>query len=156
MNLSRVREALRAGAVDPFAAALYYGGGKGGSAPPPPDYRGAAQEQSTASKEIATQQTFANRPELYTPWGQQTWQASAGTDPATGQPITRWRSDIALSPEQQAALDAQMGIQTGRSQAAETLLGQATGAFQTPFDWESLPDVGNLDTAQAGAFEKMS
>lgn len=133
---------------------LWGGKGGGGSAP---DYRGAAQEQSAASKEIATQQTWANRPELTTPWGTQTWSTTAGTDPATGQPVNQWSSDITLTPDQQAALDDQMAIQSGRSEAAKTLLGQATSAFQTPFNWEGLPKTpGSIGEAQQGAFEKMS
>jgi hypothetical protein len=131
-------------------------GGKGGT-PPPPDYRGAAMEQSAASKEIANQQTWANRPTLNTPWGSQTWNAAAGTDPASGQAVTNWTSDINLTPESQSALDAQQRITQGRSQAAETLLGQATGAFQKGFDWEGLPDApGNVSDAQKSAYQTMS
>lgn len=142
-----------------FGQFTLHGGGKGGgsySAPPAPDYRGAAQEQGAASQELATQQTFANRPTLNTPWGQLAWSTGATTDPATGQSVTGWTGNLNLTPDQQAALDAQQGIQQGRSQAAETLLGQATGAFQTPFDWQGLPQVGDLNTAQQGAYEKMS
>lgn len=156
MNARRLLEAMRHGAVDPFHAALYHGGGKG-SAPPAPDYRGAAMEESAASKELAAQQTFANRPTINTPWGQQTWNATyGGTDPATGAPVTNWTTNINLTPQEQAALDSQQRIQQGRSQAAETLLGQATSAFQTPFNWSGMPQVGSLEDAQGNAFTKMS
>lgn len=111
-------------------------GGK--SSPPPPDYAGAAAQQAAASKEITTQQTWANRPTLNTPWGSQTWNASAATDPSTGQPITRWESSINLSPQQQAALDSQMAVQTGRSQAAEQLLDRATTALGSPLDYSGI------------------
>lgn len=111
----------------------------GKSAPAAPDYTGAAKEQATASADITNQQTWANRPTLNTPWGSQTWDTAATTDPATGKPVTQWSSDITLTPDQQQALDSQQNIQQGRSNAAETLLGQATGNFQTPADWNSLP-----------------
>src|SRR4030095_8791602 len=90
-----------------------YGGGKGGSSSPPPapDYRGAAQEQSAASKEIAAGQTYANRPSINTPWGQLQWGASAATDPATGAPVTSWQGKLNFTPAQQAGLDEQQQIQ---------------------------------------------
>ena len=156
MDFSRLLQAMRAGAVDPWQAALYHGGGKG-KAPPAPDYRGAAQEQAAASKDAATEATWANRPTVNTPWGQESWQAGSAIDPATGKPVTSWTQNLTLSPDQQAALDAQMGIERGRSEAAQTLLGQATGAFQTPFDWEGLPEApGSVGDAQQAAFQKYS
>src|SRR5512139_136307 len=96
------------------------------SPPPAPDYTAAAEKQAEASKDLVNQQTYANRPDLYTPWGSQTWQSAAGVDPATGEPITNWFSEIQLSPEQQVALDDQMAIQGGRSQAALGMLDRAT------------------------------
>lgn len=142
---------------------LYHGGGKGGSAPPPPDYRGAAIEQGAASKELAQQQTFANRPSLNTPWGQMTWQAGAATDPSTGAPVTNWTGNLSLTPGQQDTLDAQQRIQQGRSFGAETLLPQAVGNFQQEFNWRDLPgrvnqaaDPGNVQNAQMRSYDIMS
>ena len=118
MSTSRFRELIRAGVPYPFP---YPEGGKGGT-PAAPDYRGAAEEQSAASKEIATQQTWANRPTINTPWGQQTWSAGAGTDPSTGQPITNWTSNINLTPEQQAkAKTLQAERQKHRAERAERM-----------------------------------
>jgi hypothetical protein len=137
-------------------------GGKG-SAPPAPDYKGAAQADAAASKDIATQTTWANRPDMNTPWGSQTWQSGTAIDPATGQPVTNWTSNITLSPEQKAANDAQMAITQGRSEAAQGLLGQATGAFGNEFNWDSLPpaaqaaaQAGNVGDAQNAAYAQMS
>lgn len=157
----RFMEALRYGAIDPDHAARYHGGGKG--APPAPDYTGAANAQGAASQAIATQNTWANRPNVYTPFGNQTWSAAAGTDPATGQAVTNWNQYTTLGPEEQASLDAQNRISAGRSGAAETLLGQATGAFQSPFDWNKMPTAPNVaaygtdfGAAQKDAYEKMT
>lgn len=155
MDINRLQELLRQGCVDPFHAAKYHGGGK--QAPPTPDYAGAARAQGAESERLATGQTFANRPTINTPWGTQSWETGTAVDPATGQPVTTWTQNLTLSPEEQAALSSQQRVTSGRSQAAETLLGQATGAFSTPFDWASLPQTpGSLDEAQQRAFETMS
>ena len=117
------------------------GGGKKQKAP---DYKGAAEQQAQSSKEVTNIQNWANRPEMSTPWGKMEWGTSAVTDPATGQPVTKWTGNLSLSPQEQASLDSQQAVQTGRSQAAETLLGQATGAFKTPADWSKLPGLQTL------------
>src|SRR3990172_6264039 len=141
-----------------FGAFTLHGGGKGGgAAPAAPDYRGAAVEQSAASKELATGATWANRPTINTPWGQQTWDASAGVDPSTGLPVTKWESNVNLTPDQQQALDAQMRIGAGKSGLAEGLMGQVGAATKDPFNWGGLPKApGSIDEAQQGAFSKMS
>ena len=122
------------------------GGGKGGSAPPAPDYRGAAIEQAQSGKENLAMQTAANRPTMNTPWGRMDWSQSAGVDAGTGTPITNWTGNLTLNPQEQAALDSQQRIQQGRSGAAETLLGQATGAFQKAPAWDKLPGMQTLDS----------
>lgn len=113
-------------------------GGK--SAPAAPDYAAAAAEQAKSSKEVTNMQTWANRPTLNTPWGSQTWDATKSIDPATGQEVTSWTSNIKLSPQQQAALDAQMGVQTGRSQAALDMLGRATDSMGQPLDYSGVSE----------------
>ena len=138
MNIWRILEARRSGAVDPFRSAMYFGGK---DSPDPPDYKAAAAEQAQASKEITNMQTFANRPTVNTPFGTQTWDTSKQIDLATGQEVTGWTQNINLTPEMQSSLDAQQRISSGRSNAAETLLGQATGAFQKPMDWDGLPQA---------------
>jgi hypothetical protein len=49
------------------------GGGGKGSAPPAPDYKSAAEAQGKSSIEAIKAQTAANRPDIYTPFGNQTW-----------------------------------------------------------------------------------
>jgi hypothetical protein len=119
-------------------------GGKG-SAPPPPDYAGAAQQQAEASKEITNIQNFANRPQINTPWGTQSWGTQAGIDPATGQRVTQWTQNTTLAPGLQAALDSQIGTQLGRSQLAGGFMGRVADEYSRPFEWNNLPDF-----AQAG------
>lgn len=47
------------------------GGGKG--APAPPDYTGAAEAQAQGSRQNVIEQTYANRPNIVTPYGNVTW-----------------------------------------------------------------------------------
>lgn len=136
---------------------VLYGGGKGGSAPPPPDYAGAAAQQAASSREVTDVQNWANRPNLNTPWGSTSWETEQGTDPATGKPITKWTGNVTLSPEEQAAKDAQARIQSGRSEAAEGLLGQATGSFDKEFNWAGMPAAPtDIGAEQQKSYELMS
>lgn len=157
------------------------------SPPPAPDYTQAAQIQAQSSKDTTQQQTVANRPNIVTPWGTQTWERkSPGKQTVAGNAMNgatfneaaymaanpdvaasgltaqdhysrfgknegrqgfwndieqdmpeEWTQTTVLSPEQQAALNDQMAIQSGRSQGALQLLDQATGAFQKPLDYSS-------------------
>lgn len=120
-------------------------GGK--STPKAPDYTAAAVAQGESSKENTTAQTWANRPTINTPWGQQSWQSGTAVDPATGQKVTSWTQNTTLSPDQQQALDAQNSIQATKSQGAQTLADQAVSSFQTPMDWNALPDAAGNVTA---------
>ncbi len=115
----------------------------GKSTPAAPDYRGAAEEQAAGSQAVTAQQTWANRPTLNTPWGSQTWNTNTAVDPATGEPVTQWTGNINLSPQQQQALDAQMAVQTGRSQAAQDMLGRATDALGQPLDYSGIAEGGD-------------
>ncbi len=149
MNLQRWLEAKRCGAIDPYFASKYHGGGGKGSAPPTPDYRGAAVEQGQASKELTNMQTWANRPNVNTPFGSQTWGTGTTTDPATGQQVTQWTQNINVTPEMQRALDSQQRVSQGRSEAAEQLLGQATSATANPMDWGQLPSAFSFNAPTA-------
>ena len=120
-------------------------------APQAPDYTAAANAQAQSSRENTASQAYANRPTINTPWGQQSWETSEQVDPATGQKVTGWTQNLTLSPQQQQALDGQMAVQQGRTEGAQTLLGQAVGNFQTPMDWNSMPQrAGQLQSGQLG------
>jgi hypothetical protein len=66
MDISRFREAVRQGCVDPFAACLY--GKDSPSAPPAPDYKAAAE---------------ASRSNQVTPFGSNTWTPAQAATPGT-------------------------------------------------------------------------
>lgn len=118
-------------------------GGKG-SAPAAPNYVAAAEAQAEASKELTNIQNFANRPNIYTPFGSQTWQTQAQTDPATGQTVTSWNQNTSLAPGLQSALDAQVGTQLGRSQLAGDFMGRVGAEYSQPFDWQNLPQMASM------------
>lgn len=121
------------------------------SAPKAPDYAAAAEEQAQSSREVTNMQTWANRPNQYTPFGSTTWEPSATVDPATGQNVTRWNQNTTLTPETQAALDSQMRLQQGRSQLGESMMTRAQNEYGTEMDWSKMPEGGG--TVQPGQLQ---
>lgn len=121
-----------------FVSKLFGGGGQ--SAPPAPDYSGAAKTQGDQNAALVAQQTAANRPDVSTPWGQQTWsQDDAG----------KWSSNISLSPDQQKALDSQTALQTGRSDAAAGMMDNVKDQYSQPMDYSGLPERSGTLQAEA-------
>jgi hypothetical protein len=120
----------------------------GKSAPKAPDYEAAAQAQGQASREVTEQQTWANRPDQTTPWGQTSWSNQQQWDPSTEQWLNRWSQDTTLNPESQRALDAQLGLTAGRSELAGSLLPRAQQEFGQAVDWNQFSDPGSR--VQAG------
>jgi hypothetical protein len=119
-------------------------GGKG-SAPAAPDYLGAATAQAQASERATTAQNFANRPNINTPFGGQSWSTGQSVDPATGQPVTTWTQNTTLAPGLQSALDAQVGTQLGRSQLAGGFMGRVADEYSRPFDYAGLPQMAQAN-----------
>jgi len=119
-------------------------GSKGGSPPPPPDYVGFAEAQAGASREITEQQTWANRPDQYIPWGSVEWDTTQVWDPTTEQYVNRWQQTTNLAPESQWALDNQMYLQGARSELGGTLMDRAAGEFAGEMDWSQFNDWGPM------------
>lgn len=119
------------------------------NAPDPPDYVGAAKAEAEASKDLTAQQTWANRPTQVTPWGIQQYSATPTWDPVSGQYVNQWQQQTILNPELQAALDAQFGLQRGRSELGEALMGRAYNEFGTPMDWGDLSPWGDIPAESA-------
>lgn len=120
-----------------------------------PDYTGAAIQQGEANREVVRDQTFANRPDQYTPWGATTWTPYSSTDPSTGQATTSWSQTQSLTPELQDILNKQIAIQSGRSDIAGALTGRLGAEFGTPMDWRGLNPMGQVPTAQFTLPENM-
>ena len=114
--------------------------------PPPPDYIGLANTQAQASREIVNTQNFANRPNINTPFGSESWQTRRVTDPATGQEVTEWTQNTSLNPNLQQALESQIGVQQGRNDLANAFMGRVTDEYSQPFDWQNLPSLTSAGT----------
>lgn len=133
------------------------------SAPPAPDYTGAANATAEGNLKNLQYQTQANRPNVVTPWGNQTWQNDptfdqqgydqAYADWQAKSPYTRgaapdkadyqkenWTQTVSLSPDQQAALDAQMKVQANQSQLAQQMQGQVAATMSQPFNAPQMSD----------------
>jgi hypothetical protein len=90
-------------------------------------------------------QNFANRPTINTPFGSQTWQTSEQVDPATGQTVTSWTQNNTLAPGLEAALNAQVGTQLGRSELAGDFMGRVQNEYSQPFNWGNLPQMAQMN-----------
>jgi hypothetical protein len=119
------------------------------STPAQPDYRGAAEETARSNQEAMDRSTWANRPDQYTPFGNTTWEASAGIDPSTGKPITSWEQYTNLNPESQRALDAQLKLTGDKSELAGSLTERMANEFGEPMDYSALPEwAGPLSSGE--------
>ena len=118
------------------------------SAPKPPDYKAAAEQAAQGSREVTEQQTWANRPDQVTPWGQQTWKNQQVWDPATQQYINRWQQETTLDPEAQRALDAQLKLTGDRSELGGDLMGRARDEFGSAVDWNKFQQGGSAVGAE--------
>jgi hypothetical protein len=154
---SRLRELIRNGVPDGLLHYYCCPQGKGGSPPAAPDYKGAAETQSAASENIATQKTFADRPDQYSPWGSTTWNTAQSVDPATGKPVTSWTQQQTLNPELQSALDQQIGLVNQRSNLAGNFMGRVAEDYQQPFNWKDLPGMSQGPNATGtGTYQTQS
>ena len=121
--------------------------GKGASAP---DVTGAARETGEQARLLNSEQTSANRPNQYNPWGSTQWQQTAALDPVTGEPVSRWTQSETLAQPLLQSLQSQMNIGAGRAALAEGAMGRAWQDYSNPFDWSKYGDVQqfNYDPTQ--------
>ena len=108
-------------------------------APAAPDYAKAAKEQGIANLAAAQQGAVISNPNIISPYGNQTvnWTdtgAPGGTKQAT---VTQ-----TLTPEAQAALEAQQRVQHQFATLGETGLGNAQETLSKSFN----PNLPNLQT----------
>lgn len=131
-------------------------GKKAPAAPPAPDYKGAAEATAAADLNMARYATQANRINQYTPTGSLTynksseldqgaydramadWQASGAKE--SDRPnqnnfyYDNWTQTETYSPEVQRALNAQLAIDSGKSEAALGMLDRAKNSYMTDFN----------------------
>src|SRR4051812_34910237 len=111
------------------------------SMPAAPDYTKAAEAQAQSSREVTEQQTWANRPDQVTPWGEQTWSNEAQWDPSTQQYLNRWTQNTTLNPESQQALDAQLALTNQRSQLGLSLGDRMKNEYGQAMEWNGFTDL---------------
>lgn len=123
-------------------------GKKSGS--PPPDYTQLAQQTADSSNQQLLQQNYANRPTQTDAYGNTTsWTTGQAIDPGTGKPVTTWSQQTSLSPQLQAAYNSQVQMQQGRSDIANSLMGNvATQMANGPVDFSQFTPLAQ--GAQAG------
>ena len=91
---------------------------------------------------MTEQQTWANRPDQFTPWGTQNWENQRVYDPATKQYLNRWAQVTQLNPESQKQFDSQMRVGTAKSQLAESLTGRMRDEYGRPIDMSGVQRGG--------------
>src|SRR5580698_4502316 len=96
------------------------------STPPAPDYTSAAQATAAGNLSALQYQTQANRANVETPYGTETWADPNGSND--------WTESINLTPQTQSALDSQMQVQENESNLANTMEGQVASTMATPLN----------------------
>jgi hypothetical protein len=99
--------------------------------PAPPDYVGAAEATAASDREMLAEQTRANRPNQFTPFGSSVWNQNAEGD---------WAQYINLDPEAQQSLDNQQAVNNTRSGTALGMLGRMEGEYGSPMDWNKFQE----------------
>jgi hypothetical protein len=118
-------------------------GGKNDS----PDYGDLAVQQGEVNEDVVRDQTYANRPDQYTPWGYTSWESNPYTDEA-GNETTQWQQTQGLTPELQNILNQQIAIQGGRGDIAGMLTGRMGSEFGQEMNWDGLNPMGGNVNAQ--------
>ena len=93
-------------------------------------------------------QTYANRPTQYTPWGYTSWESNPYVDPGSNEMTTQWTQTQGLTPELQEILNGQVAIQGGRTDIAGGLTQRAASEFGTPMDFNNLSPLAAVPLAQ--------
>lgn len=133
MGKSIIEKGLDIGTGGLYGAAT----GKGAFEPPKsPDYEAEAERTAEANMKMLEEQTRANRPDQYNPWGSTTWQQDDEG---------RWSQNTTLNPESQAAFDAQQQMQLGKSQLGAGMMGRMKNEFGQQMDWGQYGDQKDLE-----------
>lgn len=115
--------------------------GKSAAAPAQPSVAEQTAAQTAASKDTALYTFGLNNPNVYTPYGNNTYKVdTSGANPITTENIT-------FSPDQQALYDQSTAQQKQQGQVAGTALNQVQRQFNTPYDLNGA--VGGMTPSQS-------
>lgn len=113
-----------------------------------PNLQDLASVQGDVNDQVVRNQTYANRPTQYTPWGYTSWDPNTFRDPSSGETVTRWEQTMGLTPELQSILDKQTAVMGGRTDMAGALTQRMMGEFGAPINWDGLGPMGYVPQAQ--------
>ena len=113
-----------------------------------PDYGDMAVAQGEANEGVVRDQTYANRPTQYTPWGYTAWDSNRYQDPGSGEWTTQWEQTQGLTPELQDLLNKQVAIQGGRTDIAGMLTSRLGNEFGSPMDYRGMTPMGQVPNSQ--------
>jgi len=116
----------------------------GKKTPDAPDYAAAAEATGASNREAVRDQTWANRVDQFNPWGSTTFDSEMVRDPASGEMVTKWSQNQKLTPEAQAALDSQLGIDRAKSEFASRLMGRAGQTLLQDTDYSKFQEMGGV------------
>lgn len=103
-------------------------------APPAPDYAAAAREQGVANQNAAQQSAYLSNPNIISPYGNQTVSYNTVYD-ANGKPQMQPTVTQSLTPDAQAALEAQQRVQLGAANLGLQGLKTAQNVMSNPFQY---------------------
>lgn len=109
------------------------------------DVVGGARETGEQARALNREQTAANRPDQFNPWGSTQWQQTPQVDPVSGELVNRWTQTETLAAPLQSALNSQMNVGQGRAALAEGAMGRVWNDYSNPFDFEQFGDVQQFD-----------
>lgn len=118
------------------------------SPPPAPDYTGAAKAQGQANIDAGQQTASLNNPNINGPYGSQ----SVSYAPTGPNGYMQPTINQSLTPNAQAALDAQQSVQASLAGLGQQGITQAKGILGSPFQYSgpgiqtSLGDYGSAQT----------
>lgn len=118
------------------------------SPPPAPDPAATAAAQSAANVDTAVAQSYLNRINQNTPYGQVRYNQT-GTVNVGGNDVPLWEQNVTLSPAQQQQLDKTNTLQNQALDLGSTLFGNVGGVVSQPFTLDGLPQIQGLDDFSA-------
>ncbi len=113
------------------------------------DFEDEALQQGAENRAVVRDQTYANRPDQYTPFGYSKWT----TEMVDG--VEKWSQTQGLTPELQNILNKQIAVQGGRTDLAGGLVGRMQDEFGAPIDWGDQSPMGGVPTSQMTLPEQM-
>lgn len=101
-----------------------------------PDYKGAAEDTAKSELEYLDKSTQANRPNQKNAWGSIDWSQD---------PSGNWTQTQTLNDNLQGSLDAQQGMQKGRSELAQGMMGSVQDDYSQPMDFDKYGQEQGLE-----------